>query len=461
MTAKITIVGGGSTHWSPKLLVDFANTPSLTDAEVVLMDVDPESLPRVLKVADHIAERRGIAMSARATSDLSDALSDAEFVVSAFSVGGFDSMRHDLEIPARYGVRQTVGDSVGPGGITRALRSIPVLLDVARAMERSCPEALLINVTNPLTALCRAVTRETSVQTVGLCTEVIGLKFALSLLFGADFMSIDPVVAGVNHLPLVTSLRVGEQDGFAMLRDAIAGTLDVSGPLWMDPPPAMHWKQSEPGKGWTRADVLANSKLTLELFQRFGVLPASSDTHVVEFFPGFVTPESDFGRDWGIHHYGLHGHQADKAEDDAGLADLLSRDKIPTWSSGEFVAPLIDGIVTGEDRTITANVPNSGQVENVPEGTVVECMAVVGADGIRPRDRAHVPSYLGEHLRRVVCSQELTVEAAVSGDRGAVVEAMLTDAVAGQLPFEHVIAMTDELLSATAPWLPQFAPSGR
>jgi len=457
MTAKITIVGGGSTHWTPKLLVDFANTPSLTDADVVLMDVDADSLPPAVKVAEHIAERRGIGLSARATTDLTDALSGAEFVVTAFSVGGFASMRHDLEIPARYGIRQTVGDSVGPGGISRALRSIPVMLQLARAMERSCPEALLVNVTNPLTALCRAVGRETSVKAVGLCTEVIGLKFVLSLLLDADFTSIDPVVAGVNHLPLATALRIGVRDGFAMLRDALAGNIDLGGGLWMDPPPAMHWKQTEPGKGWTKADVLANSKVKLELFNRFGVLPASSDTHVVEFFPGFVTPASDYGRDWGIHHYGLHGHQADKADDDASLAELLARDKIPTWQSGEFVAPLIDAVVTGEECTITANLPNTGQVENLPGGTVVECMAIVDASGARPRDRVLVPSVLGEHLRRVAYSQEHTVDAAISGDRTAVYEAMLTDALAGSLPYEHLVAMTDDLLGATAQWLPQFA----
>ena len=457
MTAKITIVGGGSTHWTPKLLVDFANTPSLTDAEVVLMDVDPDSLPRALKVAEHIAERRGIGLSARATTDLPEALSGADFVISAFSVGGFDSMRHDLEIPARHGIRQTVGDSVGPGGICRALRSIPVMLELARAMERHCPEALLVNVTNPLTALCRSVTRETSIRTVGLCSEVVGLKFVLSLLLDVDFNSVDPVVAGVNHLPLATGLRIGERDGFSLLRDAVAGNVDLDGPLWMEPPPAMHWRQTDPGKGWTKLDVLANSKVKLELFNRFGVLPASSDTHVVEFFPGFVTPASDYGRDWGVHHYGLHGHQADKAEDDAGLAELLARDKIPTWSSGEFVAPLLDGIVSGAERTITVNVPNTGQVENLPEGAVVECMAVVDATGVRPRDRVRVASFLGEHLRRVAYSQERTVDAAVTGDRTAVVEAMLTDAVAGQLPYEDVVAMTEEMLVATTRWLPLFS----
>ncbi len=462
MAPKITLVGGGSTHWTPKLTVDFANTPALTNAEVVLYDLDPDSLPPALKVVEHVAERRGIPLTARATTDIDDALTGAEYVIATFSVGGFASMRHDIEIPNRYGIRQTVGDSVGPGGISRSLRSVPVILAVARAMERRCPEALLVNVSNPLTALCRAVTRETSISTIGLCAEIVGLKFVLSLLFDADFTSIDPVVAGVNHLPLVTSLRIGDRDGFAMLRRALSGDgdLDLSGRLWMDPPAAMHYQMSDPERGWTKADILANNKVKFELFDRFGVLPGSSDTHVVEFFAGFVTAASDYGRDWRVHHYGMHGHQSDKADDDAEMADLLADEKIPTWPSGEFVASLLEGLVTGEERALPGNIPNTGQVESLPDDVVVECMVTAGSDGVRPRDRAAVPSYLGEHLRRVVSSQELTVEAAISGDPTTVLEAMLADPMAGSLPYEHVVAMTDELIAATRPWLAQFAHHG-
>jgi alpha-galactosidase len=301
------------------------------------------------------------------------------------------------------------------------------------------------------------VTRETSIKTVGLCAEIVGLKFVLSLLFDADFTSVDPVVAGVNHLPLVTSLRIGDRDGFEMLRGALAGDVDLSGPLWMDPPGLMHYKMVDPEQGWSKADILANNKVKFELFERFGVLPGSSDTHVVEFFPGFVTAASDYGRDWAVHHYGMHGHQSDKADDDSEMADLLAAETIPKWPSGEFVAPLLEGLVTGQEKVMPANIPNTGQVENLDGDVVVECMVAAGADGVRPRDRATVPSFLGEHLRRVVSSQELTVDAAVSGDRTTALEAMLADPMAGSLPYEHVVAMTDELLAATAPWLSQFA----
>jgi alpha-galactosidase len=412
----------------------------------------------MLDVGAHIAKHRpGIGLSVSATTNLDEGLDGAEYVVTAFSVGGFDSMRHDLEIPARYGIRQPVGDSVGPGGISRALRSVPVLLEIARAVERRAPDALLLNVTNPLSALCRAATRETGVQTVGLCNEVIGLEFVTSLLLDADLRHVDPVVAGVNHLPLVTSMRIGDDDGFARLRALLDDPAAQATPLWMTPPAGMHYRKVSPGPEWTKADVVAGNRIKLELFRRFGVLPGSSDTHVAEFFPGFVTPASDFGREWSVHHYGLHGHMADKADDDQGVVELLATDEITTFPSGELVAPLVDSLLTGTPRPLPVNLPNRGQVQNLDDDIVVECIGLATDHRVEARDSVTVPSILGEQLRRVATAEELTVEAALSGNRTTVLEAMLADPMAGRLPYEQVVTMTDELLAATSRWLPQFA----
>jgi len=459
MTPKIAIVGGGSTHWTPRLLTDFANTASLHDCSVALTDIDESSLPPMLTIAKHIVSSRGIGMDVSATTDLAAALDGADFVITALSVGGLASMAHDLEIPARYGIWQPVGDSVGPGGISRSLRSVPVMMAIATEVERRAPEATLLNVSNPLTALCRAVSSRTSVRTIGLCNELVGLQFWLSLVFDADMRDIDPVVAGVNHLPLVTSLRIGGEDGFAMLRDVLddPGRL-VGQPVWMAPPAGSHWHRTDPTRDWTKADIVANNRVKLEVFRHLGVLPGSADTHVAEFFPWFVRAASDQGRAWGIHHYGLAGHSQDKADDGVWAAELEAGGDIPRWSSGELVAPLLDGIVTGTARSLPVNLPNTGQVSDLPTGVVVECMGTVDGDGVRPRDTASAGA-AAEHLRRVVASQELTVEAAVSGDRGLVLQAMLADPVAGTLPWEHVAAMTDELLAASGPWLPQFAGS--
>jgi alpha-galactosidase len=455
---SVTIIGGGSTHWTPTLLIDFANTPALADVELRLHDTNADSLPPMLDLAAYVAKNRNIGLTASATTDLAEALDGAEFVISALSVGGFASMRHDIEIPYRYGIRQPVGDSVGPGGIMRALRSIPVLLDIARAIERHAPQALFLNVSNPLTALCRAVARETDVTTVGLCNELVGFQFAMSLLFDCGMHEVNLTVGGVNHLPLITSFRIGSEDGATLLRDFLDNPGDrANGPIWMPPPDATHWHKYSPGEAWTKSDVVANNKVKFDLFRRFGVMPGSSDTHVVEFFPGFVTEESDYGRDWGVHHYGIAGHLADKADDDASVGWLLGQEEIPLWGSGELVADLIDAVVTGNERWLPMNLPNTGQTTNLPPGAITECIGIADKDGVHPRDVVTVPSVLGEYLRRINVSQELTVEAALTGNRTTVLEAMLSDQMAGRLPYERVVSMTDELLAATAPWLPAFA----
>jgi alpha-galactosidase len=450
MTPRITIVGGGSTHWTPRLLCDFANTPALQDADVVLMDVHEASRPRMLDVAAHITKNRpGIGLSVTATTDLDEALTDADFVITCFTVGGFDSMKHDLQIPAKYGVDQTVGDSVGPGGISRALRSIPVLLGIAKAIERRAPNALLLNVTNPLSALCRSVTRETGVRTVGLCNEMIGCKFVTSLLLDADLREVDPVVAGVNHLPLVTDMRIGERDGLAELRALLEDEDKQREPVWMTPPPGMHYRKVSEMKEWTKADVIGGNKVKLELFRRFGVLPGASDVHVVEFFAGF--------QDIDIFHYRLDGHMEDKADDEAYVEALLASDEITTFPSGELVAELMSSIITSEPVALPVNLPNTGQVQNLANDVIVECIGMAEGSTVVPRDSVRVPSILGEQLRRVVAAEELTVEAGITGDRTKALEAMLADPVAGALPYDDVVQMTDELLAATSRWLPQFS----
>jgi alpha-galactosidase len=458
MTARVTIVGGGSYHWAPRLLADFANTPSLTDLDVVLHDIDGERLKRMEELGEEIARRRGIPLKVRGESDRRTALTGADFVITAFSVGGFESMQHDIEIPRRFGIRQPIGDSVGPGGIMRALRSIPVLVAIARDIEAVAPNAWLVNVTNPLTALCRAVTRETAVKTVGLCNEWVGCSWALSLLFDSGMHEIDPVLGGVNHFPLATSLTLRQQDGFALLRDILSDPeRAASEPIWMDPPAAAQWTKVAPAEFWTKLDVIANNRVRFEMFQRFGVLPGSGDHHSVEFMPNLVHPGNEYGSEWRIHHYGMPGHRRDADEDVAFYEEMRAADDVTSMPSGELVATLLDGMVSGHERALPVNLPNRGNVTNLADDAVVEIMGVADASGVRGRDATTVPGILGEYLRRVNTAQEWTVEAALTGERALVLQAMLADAMATQIAYDDVVAMTGDMLDATAAWLPQFS----
>ena len=459
MGPRIAIVGGGSHQWVPTLVTDIAGRPALQDAHIVLDDIDASRLPRMAEYVEHVARVRQIPMTVSTTTDQRAALNGADYVVVNISTGGFASMRHDLDIPARHGIQQPVGDTVGPGGVSRALRNIPVLLSIARDIEELCPDAWLLNLTNPMTTLCRAVTRETSVRTVGLCHEITITRFYLSLLLDEDFRAIEPVITGVNHLPVITELRIdgGRDDGLARLADLSADTRRRDEPLPFALPADLGHEPRPDGAEWRKGDLLDINRVKLELLARFGALPGAGDRHVVEFFPGFVTEDSAWGKRWGVTLTSIEDRERDEERYVQRLEERLARDDVPDLPSGEMVAPLIDSFITGKARTLPLNLPNAGQCPDLPADVVVEAMCIADRDGVRGRDRASAPPFLAEHLRRVAAAQELTVAAALSGRRDDVLAALLADPLTGRTDYDHVEQMTDELLAATRRWLPQFA----
>jgi alpha-galactosidase/6-phospho-beta-glucosidase family protein len=470
VSVRITIVGGGSHQWAPTLITDIANTPSIADAELVLLDTDETRLPLIERYAEHVADVLGIGLTVRTTTNQRDALRDADFVIVTISTGGFESMRHDLDIPARYGIVQPVGDTVGPGGISRSLRNVPVLVGLARDMEALCPRAWMLNITNPMTALCEAVNRSSSIRTVGLCHEVTITSFWFCVFLEADGAALDPVVTGVNHLPIVTDMTLrhpdgSTEDGLARLRGVLADDdwLDEPLPAWVVDavnnvgaiPGAFGFDR--PGDGpLPRRRMAEWHGAKLELFARFGALPFAADRHTVEFFPGFLTEESSWGRRWGVHVTTIDERIEAERRYLAALDELVAGPDVARGVSTELVAPLMDSLVTGSRREIPVNIANHGQCPDLPEGFVVESIGVVDGDGVRGRDVARAPAPLAASVCRVAESQDLTVAAALTGDRDLVLGAMLADPLAGRIDFDRLERMTDELLAATSAWLPQF-----
>jgi alpha-galactosidase/6-phospho-beta-glucosidase family protein len=449
---QVTIIGGGSYQWTPELLADLLSTPALAGSHIVLEDTDPDPLPTMRALGERISEALGTKATLGTTTDQRRALDGADFVVVTISTGGFASMTADLEVPARYGVRQSVGDTVGPGGVNRALRNIPVLVGIGRDMEEQCPDAWMLNITNPMTCLTRSVCRETKIKTVGLCHEVGNFCLDVAIALGRPAEAVKPTVAGVNHLPILTSLEIDGEDGFEVIR---SGVEECGGLSSLAPEPGR-----PPAEPFSFLDFARRHFLKLSLFDRWGVLPAAGDRHVAEFLPSILTPESGWGAAWGVALTSIADREAAQEGYVRHVRRMLSgEEQLMTWQSGELPAPVIDSLLTGTSRALPVNVPNRGQCPDLPDQAVVECIGEVDSDRIIPRDRVAVPSAVAELLRRHVAVQELTVEAALQGDRSLVAEAFGLDPLAGRGDLRQQERMVEELLATTESWLPHLAPA--
>jgi alpha-galactosidase len=458
MAPKITFIGGGSYQWTSKLLIDLVNMPSLVDAEVVIEDIDPAPIPRMLELVEHIAKVRGIGLRATGTTNQREALEGADYVVVCISTGALQSMALDIAIPESYGIKQSVGDTVGPGGIMRSLRNIPVMVDIARDMEQVCPDAWMLNLTNPMTALTRSVLRETSITAVGLCHEVTLATFVLSLLLECDMRKMKLEISGVNHLPIITSCDIEGKDGLAMLSRMLEHEDDVRRePLAFNFAEMMGHEAVSEGGEWTKAQLLDLNQVKLDIFRRTGALPGAGDRHLVEFFSGFLTEESNWGRDWGVELTDMAGRERWQVRHIADFEATLAAPEISRMPSGEMVAGLIDSRMNDKPRDYPVNIANTGQCPDLPNDVVVESMCTVDASGLRGRDRAVLPPLLADTVRRVSLSQELTVEAAITGNPDRVVDAMMIDPLAGRIDYRALRRMADDMITATSKWLPQFA----
>jgi alpha-galactosidase len=307
-------------------------------------------------------------------------------------------------------------------------------------MEECCPDAWMLNLTNPMTVLCRTVARETNVKVVGLCHEVTNMLGMLSLFLGRNLFAARVEVTGVNHVPVITRATLDGEDLWPEIEDLAWGRIDLDREL----PVRIELDSSRPGSFGMEKEhpntyrwLWEHNHVNWELFKRFGALVAPGSRHVAEAFPMFLAAENDHGRQWGIHHTSIDEREDAEANYQAELDRRLASDKVTRHRSMEMVAPVIDALVGGPPATLPLNIPNHGQCPDLPADVVVESICEVDASGI-------------------VDSQELTLQAALTGDRNTLLAAMMTDPHAGTLGYESLMAMTDELLAASQTWLPQF-----
>jgi len=440
---RICFIGGGSYNWMPKLLGDLALTRDL-HGEIVLHDINASAMDDIQRYGRKVIAATGADFTIETTSNLEEALTGAEFVVITITVGGLDTMGIDLDVPKKYGIYQSVGDTVGPGGLSRALRNVPVLAEIARTMDRVCPDAWLLNLTNPMTVLTRVMTSVSNLKVVGLCHELMGVRGALMRMFGGSVEDYEVKVAGVNHLIWLLDLKIRGQDGFAMIREHLARG---------KPLPAL------PEQGNWHDNFLDRWQVKMQLFDLYGALPAAGDRHLAEFFPYFLTPETDYGAEVGVGLTTIPNRKDQVAQARARVQEAISGELPPVVRSPEATSDIISAVANGRSMRTIVNLPNTGQIDNLPRGAVVETLAELSPTGPSPLTVGALPLGVLSTLQPHVVNQELIAQAALNGDRLLALQAMVNDPLVGDL--KVATTLLDELLEAHARYLPQFNPARR
>ena len=441
--SKITFIGAGSVVFTRNLCSDILLTPVLQDSTITLMDIDPVGLERSRKLVQAIIDRRGIKAKVEATLDQREAVKDANFVITTFQQGGLDAYALDISIPQKYGVEQCVGDTLGPGGVFRGLRTIPVLLKLCDDMDELAPDALLLNYVNPMAINCWAVADGTGRPHVGLCHSVQGTSEMLARWIGVPYDDVSFLCAGINHQSFFLEFKRGNEDLQPLIREALE-----------------------------RDEIMGEEPVRGDMAKSFGYFVTESSGHASEYVPyyrksadmvnndlapRFKNPHDswfDFGRTGG---YLRHCLERVKLAEEDFQALISGAKDLPTERTHEYGSAIIEAVVTNRPARINGNIPNDGFITNLPDGCCVEVPCLVDSNGVQGTVVGDLPEQLAALNRTNINVQALTVEASLYGDRDAVHHAVMMDPLtAAVCTPPQIHAMVDELLTAQARWLPQF-----
>lgn len=427
---KLVLIGAGSAKFTLGLVQDLIADGG--EWELGLVDIHPESLEVARLLAQRLVEAHDAPITVQDSEDRGDVLPDADAVVSTIGVGSRRAWEQDVFVPREFGIFFPIGDTHGPPGISRALRMVPPMVEIANDVVALCPDAFFINYANPMSVVCRAVRKATSAEMVGLCIGVKGIHDRLARFIDASPEEVWSTAIGVNHLTWFTELRYQGKDAWPLLRRKMA----------------------------EKPDVVARSPLCFGLFETFGAFPAVGDGHVVEFLPGWHGEGGYYGRTLGV---GEHRFESIIERDDRIFQLMTDKayGRVPVTEKGEDeigehsqLLEILRAVWDDAPGYYAANLPNAGQASNLPAGAVLEATTLINGSGCHPLGFGELAPGISAVLQRVIGVQELTVEAALKGDRQLVVQAMLADG--DVLTKAQAEALTDALLDAQREWLPQF-----
>ena len=439
--SRIAFIGGGSLTWIPRFTHDLLRAPELEGSTIVLMDTDPRALDVMAQYSRLMVAERKADLRIEATTERHEAIEGADFVVSTFMAGGHRAWATDLNTALRYGIQHPKGMSVGPGGLIQGLKAIPQLLDLAWAMEESCPQAPLFNFTNPMSSISLALQRHSSIRTVGVCHGVLIAMEWFGEVLGVDHNLLSCRAAGVNHCNWVIEL-VHRDTGEDLLPTVIAKINQM--PMPTDP---------------NRADEAEALKVGAEVYRLFGGIPIPGDFHITEFFPYFLRPGVDLFAAYGIRHNFVERRIAGKSRYTGEIEAALKGEAPLPQVRGESLEKLdqmITSVILNRGQVFHLNVINDGCVANVIPDMCVEVPVAIDSFGFHPVHFGELPPAIAAWTNLHGAVQDLTVRAAVEGDRQLALQALLLDPMCYHTEVQQIEAMLDELLEANRDWLPQF-----
>lgn len=447
--ARIVFIGAGSTVFARNLMGDILSFPELSSSTIVLHDINEERLRTSEIVGHKIVETLGVTAKIEATTDRRAALAGANYVITMFQVGGYKpSTVIDFEIPKKYGLEQTIADTLGVGGIMRGLRTIPVILDICRDMEELCPDALLLNYVNPMSMLCWAISRSSTIKTIGLCHSVQHTAHQLAEDLEIEADSIEYRCAGINHMAFYLNFEQRQGNELVDLYPRIAERASVF------PMPTRGDVERSDGGFEGLSDAVR-----YEMFKRLGYFVTESSEHFSEYVPWFIkSGRSDLLDKFGIP---LDEYPRRCERQIEGWETLRTRLENPearvrVVQSMEYGSGIIHSMETGKSRVVYGNVPNRGIISNLPDDCCVEVPCVVDSSGITPTHIGALPPHLAALMQTNINVQSLTVEAALTGKREHVYHAAMFDPhTAAELDLDQIWALVDELLAAHRGMVPE------
>jgi alpha-galactosidase len=428
---KLVLIGAGSASFTMGLVADLILAKDLGAWELNLVDIDEHALDVACQLSQKMIEKKEADIQVRASTQRRDLLPSADLVVTTISVGGRRAWEADVFIPRKYNIFQPVGDTAMPGGISRALRMIPALVDIANDVKTLCPKALFINYSNPMTANCWAIRQATGVPVIGLCHGVFHVERELAAFIEAPIHEVTSLYAGLNHLTFIYDFRWRGEDAWPLVESMLAKKGDQGNPF-----------------SWS-------------FFKAYGAYPAVNDRHVVEFFPERFPKGHYYGKQLGINAFSFedtitYGDQGFAAMEAQAAGHAPVEEAIFERAEGEHeqLLDILRSIQTDQRKIFSVNLPNQGTIPGILPEAILEVPAVATATGLRPLQLHDVPQSLTAILNRKVASTSLTVEAALKGDRACFIEALLLDGAVTDT--ETAQQLSDELLAAQRQYLPNF-----